>query len=94
MSTPITLFASGDFLAGISLIYTNILGPLFYGVLVFMVIYPIYAKTQNVVLPAVLAILLAGAFEAVIPAPVIVLARFFVILTVATGLFLIFTRGR
>ena len=94
MSTPETFFASGDFLAGIAAIYTGTLGSVFFGLVIFLMILPLYLKTNSIILPLGVAILLSGLVEIMLPAPAIDLARFLVIAGIAAGLFLLITRGR
>ena len=90
----VSLFASGDAAGAIAYIYTSVLGPIFYGLVVFLVMLPIYFKTQSIVLPLGVAILLSGLVEVILPAPAIDFARFMAILGIAAGLFLLVTRGR
>lgn len=94
MSSPETFFAAGDFLAGITAIYTNVLGPVFFGIVIFLAILPLYLKTNSVILPLGVLILLASLIEIAMPAPMVDLARFLVITFIAGGLFLMVTRGR
>lgn len=94
MSSPESYFLTGDFLAGIAAIYTNVLGPIFFGIVIFLAIIPLYLKTNSVILPLGVAILLSGLIEIALPAPAVDLLRFLVILFVAAGLFLVVTRGR
>lgn len=94
MSTPEAYFAAGDFLAGIAQIYVGLLGPVFYAILVFLIMTPLYFRSKSIILPLIVSILLAGVFEGVLPGPVIDFARFFTIIGIASGLFLVSTRGR
>jgi len=94
VSSPEALWVAGDFLAGIAMIYTDVLGPVFYGIVIFLMILPLYLKTNSVVLPLGVLILLSGLVEIALPAPAVDLARFLVIIFVAGGLFLLVTRGR
>ena len=95
MSDPLLgLFISGDVSGAIALIYTQVLGPIFYGFLTLLVMLPLYFRTNSIVLPLGVAILLSSLFEVVLPAPGLDFARFFAILGIACGLFLLVTRGR
>ncbi len=94
MSSPEALFAAGDFLAGVAAIYTAVLGPVFFGVVVGLAILPLYLKTNSIVLPLGVLMLLSGLVEVVLPPAAVDLVRFLVIILVASGLFLMVTRGR
>lgn len=84
----------GDFLGGVTTIYTSVLGPVFYGIIVLLLMLPLYFKTNSIVLPLSVAILLSGFIEIIMPAPALDFGRFILIAGVAGGLFLLVTRGR
>lgn len=94
MSTPADWFAAGNFLQGVAQIYIDVIGPAFYGVLVFLMVWPIYLRTQSILIPGVLLIFMASMIEVALPEGALVLIRGLIAVVVAASLFFMATRGR
>ena len=88
------MLAGGDFLSAVAQIYVDVIGPIFYGVFVFLLVWPIYLRTQSVLIPVIILIFLGSMIELALPASVLVMVRGVISILIAASLFYVATRGR
>jgi len=82
----------GDILGFVQAVFTSVLGDLFYGFIMLIVLVPLYIRTQSLLAVMVVTLLLSGLFYSLTPVGGIGLMR--ILLTVALGglLFWLFTK--
>jgi hypothetical protein len=88
-----SLLYSGDITGFVISIYTSVMGQFFGGLVLLTVFSLVYIRTNDLIYGAILWILVGGAFEGMIPTQGFSVAKLFIVLGIASGLFSLFSRG-
>ena len=87
------LLYSGDLPGFIISVYTSVMGQFFGGVVLLTIWVLLYIRTNDLLYGAIVWILVGTAFEGMIPSQGLSIAKLFLVLGIASGLFSLFTRG-
>lgn len=90
---PFDMITSGQLLEGIVASYTNVMGNLFWALVIFLGLLILYLKTHNFGLVGITSLLIAGTILTYMPAQVHNLAHFLLIMGIVTILYRTF-KGR
>lgn len=88
------LLFAGDLSGFIGSIYSGLMGQYFAGAILLTIFVLTYLRTGEILYGAIVWILVSGSLEVLIPSAGMGVAKIFLILGVASGLFSLFTRNR